>query len=274
MWLSASGEKKKMKKARKVGIIGFGAIGQEVADALLRVPGADYSVVVLMRRPDLPVRFEERLSATYTVADFLAMQPDIIVEAAGQAAVREYGFAITETGIPFVVSSIGAFADEALHSDMIRRISARGGRILLPTGAIGGLDYIRAIAGLPDARVTYVSRKPPAAWRDELHKLGRTPEDVAEEVVLFEGNAMEAAQRYPKNLNVAATLAVAGLGMERTGVTVMIDPAISVNIHEVEVESCAGIARFRFENLPSEKNPKTSMVTALSVISAVRTELE
>lgn len=262
-----------MRKIRKVGIIGFGAIGQEVAGALLAAPGADYSITLLLRRPSLQTRPDGRCVAVYSLADLLASQPDMIVEAAGQPAVRDYGAAIADAGIPFLVSSIGAFSDETLYLDLNRVMAERGGRILLPTGAIGGLDYVRAIARLPDARVTYISRKPPAAWRDELQGMGRAPEDVDEEIVLFEGNAMGAAQRYPRNLNVAATLAVAGLGMERTKVTVLIDPAISANIHEVEVESSAGVARFRFENQPSEQNPKTSMVTALSVISAVRTEL-
>lgn len=262
-----------MRKSKKVGIIGFGAIGQEVTETLLAVPGADYSVTVLMRRPGLPARPDGRLSAVGSLTGLLSPQPDIIVEAAGQAAVREYGHAIADAGMPLVVSSIGAFSDEEFYLDLSRRMVERGGRILLPIGAIGGLDYVRAVAGLPDTSVAYASRKPPIAWLDELQKMGRNPEDVKEAIVLFEGNAMSAAQRYPRNLNVAATLAVAGLGMRRTKVTVLIDPGISTNIHEVEIRSSAGNAHFRFENLPSEKNPKTSMVTALRVISAVRTEL-
>jgi len=263
-----------MKETRHVAIIGFGAIGQEVAAGLLAARAVEYRVSALLRKPERQTGLDRRLSVAGSLAELIRLKPDIFVEAAGQAAVQEHGADIAETGKPFVVASIGTFADEALWQDLSRRAASRGGKIVIPTGAIGGLDYTRAVAELPDAEIRYVSRKPPSAWADELQAMGKAPGDVRDVIVLFEGSARAAAQRYPKNLNVAATLAVAGIGMERTKVVVLVDPAITANMHEIEIRSQAGVARFSFENRPSRQNPKTSMVTALSVISAVRAEFE
>jgi len=108
-----------------------------------------------------------------------------------------------------------------------------------------------------------------SAWRDELTRRGIDANALREPYTLFEGSAAEAALRYPQNLNVAATLALRGVGMEKTRVTVRADPRVAVNTHEIEVRSAAGTATFRFQNEPSADNPKTSALTALSLATEV-----
>ncbi|GAB4069056.1 aspartate dehydrogenase [Ancylobacter sonchi] len=247
-----------------VGLIGFGAIGR----ALVATLGADpaYRLTVL-RRGDgvLPAG----VGAVDTLGALIATRPALVVEAAGQGAVAQYGPTLLEAGISLVVASTGALADDGLLRRLTLAAAASGARLVVPAGAIGGLDYLAAIAGVADARVRYVSRKPPAAWSKELSALGHDPAALASEVVLFEGSAAEAAARYPRNLNAGLTVALA-VGPALSGVSVVADPSVTSNTHEIAVESPAGSAAMRFTNRPSPDNPKTSALTALSLAAAVR----
>ena len=141
------------------------------------------------------------------------------------------------------------------------------------SGAVAGLDYLQALAGRADAEVVYESRKPVAAWRAELPALGIDPETLDASRVLFSGSAREAALRFPKNLNVAATLALAGIGMERTRVEVVVDPQARGNQHTVRVNSPLGDMQIQLVNAPAPTNPKTSWLVAQSVLSTIRRHL-
>ncbi|MCB4770114.1 aspartate dehydrogenase [Ancylobacter sp. Lp-2] len=249
---------------RPIGLIGFGAIGRALAATL----GADpaYRLTVLRRGDGALLA---GVDAVDTLEALIAARPALVVEAAGQGAVAEYGPALLEAGISLVVASTGALADDGLLHRLTLAAATSGARLVVPAGAIGGLDYLAAIAGLPDARVRYISRKPPAAWSEELRALGHDPVSLAAEVVLFEGGAAEAAARYPRNLNAGLTVALA-VGPALAGVSVVADPAVTSNTHEITVESPAGRAAMRFTNRPSPDNPKTSVLTALSLVAAVR----
>jgi aspartate dehydrogenase len=194
--------------------------------------------------------------------------PEMVVECAGQEAVRTLVPLMLSDGVPVLIASVGALADPLIH--MALRSAAQGqARMLLPPGAIGGLDYLDAVAGEADLQVDYMSTKPVTAWRDELRRQGIDPDVLDRPYVLFAGSATQAARLYPQNLNVAATLALHGAGMDATRVTVVADPSIDVNTHEVRIRSAAGVATFRFENKPSIDNPKTSALAALSLASEV-----
>jgi aspartate dehydrogenase len=258
------------KSTRRIGLVGFGAIGKDVAARLLAASNAPH-LTVLTRRPipaTVGVDWVGRLS------DLVQQAPDIVIEAAGHAAVKEYVPALLEDGIPVVLTSVGALADSALEAS-VREAERRGQcRLVLPGGAVGGTDYIRSVAQLPDVTARYCSRKPIAAWRQEIIALGLDPDAAKTEIVLFEGSAREAALLYPQNLNVALTIALAIGGMDALNVRVVADPAVERNSHEIDIESGAGRASFVFENTPSATNPKTSAVTALSIVQAVRERLE
>lgn len=246
-----------------LGLIGYGAIARDIV-AAFSADAVDW--VVLLRVCASP-QLSAKVRAVTRLDQLIDAQPAAVVEAAGQEAVTTCVPALLEAGIPTVVASVGALADAALHSRVSAAGRNGGARLILPAGALGGLDYLRAIAALPDARVRYTSRKPPAAWEAELAALGLTAERDA--VTLFEGTPAEAATAYPKNLNAAFAVALA-VGADKVTVRVIADPRVAGNSHEIEAESAAGTASFHLVNAPSPNNPKTSALTALSLVAALR----
>ncbi len=194
--------------------------------------------------------------------ELLAVEPAAVVEAAGHDAVREHGEAVLAAGADLVCVSVGALADEAL---LARLRAAAGGRarILVPSGAIGALDALRALslAGLDSVEVE--QRKPPAAV------LGRQEAaTLTEPRILFEGTAREAVRRYPRTSNVVAAVALAGVGFERTQARVVADPSATGNEALLRAEGPLGRICFRIENVPTA-SARTSAVTALSVLATL-----
>lgn len=258
---------------RNVLVIGYGAIGKALIAQLDQEEGEGAFRWAIWDRGNGTPRVDAGRPVTRvsSAAEALAFETHLVVECAGHAAVAAIVPGLLAAGLPTLICSVGVLADAAI-ADSLTEAAARGqSRVILPSGAVGGLDYLRAIAHLDGVTVSYVSRKPPAAWQDELLVLGIDPSLLKEPHTLFDGSAEGAARQYPKNLNVAATLALNGIGMARTQVSVVVDPAVSANTHEVRIESPAGVAEFRFANNPAPDNPKTSLLTSLSVASEVRT---
>jgi len=261
---------------RRVLMIGHGAIGRALTKHLDAT--GRYDLAVWLRHASNPQQKQDTHTTTvaaidhcqslYSHREVRGFDPEMVVECAGPEAVRTLVPLMLADGVPVLIASVGAMADPSIHTALTSAARGRA-RILVPSGAIGGLDYLDAVAGEPDLQVDYISIKPVAAWREELRRQGVDPEVLDTPYTLFVGTAAEAARRYPQNLNVAATLALHGTGMEATRVTVLADPSIEVNTHEVRVRSTAGVATFRFENQPSIDNPKTSALTALSLAAEV-----
>lgn len=249
-------------------LIGFGAIGRDIAAGLLA--GNAYQLSVCLRDgsasaaalPAAAVRLDNN-------AALKAVSADLVVEAAGHQAVRDLALPCLKSGIPVLVTSIGALHDAQLYASLVAAAEAGGTRLILPSGALGGLDYVRAARGAPDLRLSYTSTKPPAAWRAELEQLGHVPDDLAGPVTLFEGDAREAAARYPLNLNVAAALALSGQGFEATRVKIVCDTAARGNTHAIDADSAFGSMRLEIINKPSATNPKTSWIVSQSVLAAI-----
>ena len=199
--------------------------------------------------------------------DLIALGPALVAEVAGQAAVAEHGEAVLRGGIDCLVISVGALADPALLARLKAAAQSGHGRILLPAGAIGGLDAIAAmrVAGLTSVR--YRSRKPAAA-RQPRGAGGRSRRAHAADRAL-QGIAGEAALLYPQNANVAAAVALAGLGFDATEVELVADPGAPGNVHEIEAEGAAGRFTIQLQGKPSRTNPKTSALAALSVARAL-----
>jgi len=259
-----------------VGLIGCGGIAQDVVTALRHEdPPGDVQIVGALARPgrsDIARQKFPDIDIVETIEDILAEGPDIIAEVASQQAVAEHGEQVLRNGIDFLVISVGALADPALLDRLETAAEFSNSRMLLPAGAIGGLDAIAAmrVGGLTSVR--YRSRKPPAAWRgspaEKVVDLG----SLAKPAVLYSGTAREAALLYPQNANVAAAVALAGLGFEQTQVELVADPAAPGNVHEIEVEGNAGRFAIQLQGKPSRANPKTSALAALSVVRALRNE--
>lgn len=177
-------------------------------------------------------------------------------------------------GLPVLITSVGALHDEALYHRLVAVAKANGGRILLPSGGLGGLDYVRAARGVAHLSIRYESRKPPAAWRAELVRLGHDPDCLDDSpVTLYRGSARGAASAYPNNLNVAATLALAlalaGAGFEETEVAVVVDPKSTGNTHTIHGTSELGTIRIEIANQPSPDNPKSSWIVSRSLLAAI-----
>ena len=253
----------------RIAIIGHGAIARELVERLHSHPTLKSSLAVVFRaqRLDLP-ELPPGVLALRSMAALLDFKPDLVIEAAGQAAVREYAPSCLAAGLTFMAASVGALADDALRTLLMQSALQGQGRLILPSGAVAGLDYLSAVKRLPSTRVTYESRKPPGAWQDELARRN-LPAVPTAMITLFEGAAGEAAKLFPQNLNVAATLAMAGLGMDNTRVRVVVDPEAKGNEHHIEVKSDAGLMKIELRNKPSPDNPKTSWVVGLSILAAV-----
>lgn len=257
--------------SRTVGIIGFGAIGRDLAARLAR---DGHRVVVLVRprsrsRADLP----PGLIVVDGVDALLGEAPDLVVEAAGQAALAAAAPALLEAGVSVVAASTGALGDAGLFAALEAAARTGESRLVVAAGALGGLDYLAALRGAEGTRVRYTSRKPPAAWRAELAAAGHDPDALQDAVVLFTGAPAEAARLYPRNLNAGLTVALAAARHPVT-VRVVADPAVSLNTHEIEAEGPLGTASLRFANRPAPDNPKTSALTAASLAASVRRLLD
>ena len=201
-----------------------------------------------------------------SLEELLSREPGVVVECASHDAVVQHAEAILRRGVDLILISTGALADAPLHRRLQDAALRAGSRLILAPGAMGGLDALAAarLGGL--SRVCYRGRKPPVAWRgtaaEQLIDLG----NVVSATLFYRGNAREAALSYPKNSNVAATVALAGLGFERTEVELIADPEITGNLHELSFEGSFGRVDLEILGSPSPGNPKTSVLTAYSIL--------
>ena len=209
----------------------------------------------------------EKLSLTYDfevfsdLEGFLNSNIDIVIECANIRAVNEYATQIIQQK-DLVLISIGALAKQSLYEELQTVSKLSGTKVYLPAGAIGGLELVKAaniMGGLH--AVSLISRKPLVALSDG---------SLVDETVLFEGSAKDAIEKFPANANVAITLSLAGLGIEKTQVKIIADPAVGKNNHTIQVQGDFGEATITIENNPSPTNSKTSYLTALSILSTLQ----
>jgi aspartate dehydrogenase len=256
----------------RVLLIGLGGIGRVVLRELPQ-GGSGARIGWLLVRPERRGEAQNDVPAGVRVIGGLdelgADQPDLAAECAGHGAVRAYGPTLLRRGVDLLVISTGALTDTALYRDLLAAAQAGKARILLPAGAIAGIDALAAARRAGLVSVTYTSRKPPRAWKGTAAEAVADLDRIAQPTVLFEGPAGEAARRYPQNANVAATVALAGLGLERTSARLIADPTAPGNIHEVEAEGAFGSFTIRLQGKPLPDNPKTSTLTAYSVLRAI-----
>jgi aspartate dehydrogenase len=256
------------------GLIGYGGIAQDVV-AALRAAGEGDMIVGALCRPGRAAKARAALGGIDVVeslADLMARRPTIVAEVAGQPAVVEHCEAVLRGGTDCLIISVGALAKRPLLARLKDAAQAGGSRILLPAGAIGGIDAVAAmrLAGLTSVR--YRSRKPPAAWRGSPAEKVVDLATLTQRAVLYKGTAGEAALLYPQNANVAAAVALAGLGFDATEVELVADPDAPGNVHEIEAEGAAGRFAIQLQGKPSRSNPKTSALAAMSVARALLNE--
>ena len=248
----------------RVGVLGFGAIGRSVVDSLLGIKEefnligfSDVEQVDDSPIPQLTV--EEMIQAS-----------DIVVEVASHAAVRQYALQIIESGTDLLIVSVGALADKSLEEKLL---AAGPGNLMICTGALGGIDYIQAaklLGGIDEISLT--STKKPSVlsqpWMENFLQEKLAAGD--ERVVVFEGNAREAAEAFPKSSNVSATLALTVGSWDTVKVRVVGDPAAQQTKHKICLSGEVGESVFEVNSLPSAINPATSSVVPYSVVKALK----
>lgn len=247
-----------------IAILGFGAIGRALCSTLT----AYRCQITVLLREGASAQEQPGVRFLNDVNALLASKPSVVVEAAGQDALKSFCPAFLEAGIDVIAASVGVIGEADFKQRAAEASRKSGARLIFPTGAVGGLDYLHVVAQALDLSVVYTSRKPVSAWVAELETLGFDPQTLSEAVVLYQGDALRAAELYPRNLNAGLTIALAA-GVARTAVRVVADPATSFNTHEIEARSSFGEAFMRFSNLPSPDNPKTSAITAASLVTEV-----
>lgn len=247
-----------------LGLIGYGAIGVEITTALARLGESGRLAATLVR----PGR--EAPAAVFDAADLIAARPSVVIEAAGHDAVRQCVPGLLLAGIDCIVSSIGALADPLLAGELMAAERSGGGRLLLPAGAVAGLDGLVAAALAGIDRVTYTSYKPPHAWRGTQAESLIDLDDPTDEQTFFAGSARDAAAGYPKNANVSVAVALASIGLDCTQVRLISSRAVTDPRGLIEAEGRFGHFRFDILALASPDNPKTSALTAYSLLQCAR----
>jgi len=255
---------------KTVAIGGLGATGLPLARALDAGVEGLRLVAVAARDPN---RARATVAGFRSVPRVVALEAlaeaDIVVEAAPAAVFLRIAEPAIAAGRVLVPASVGALL---ARMDLVARARETGARIVVPTGALLGLDAVRAAAEGRVSRVAIETRKPPAGLAGAPYLVERGIEvvGITEPLLVFAGNARDAAAGFPANVNVAAALALAGVGPERTEVTIWADPTLERNTHTIRVEADAARLCMRIENVPSPDNPRTGRLTPLSVLACLR----
>src|SRR5436305_8956477 len=265
----ANGDKPSRPELR-IAVAGLGAIGTRVVEALDRGIDGLVLTAVSVQNPD---KHRSRLASLARPPALLPIEAlvdlaDIVVECAPSKLVRSIVAPFVGCGKTAVVLSAGALLE---HEDLVELARQNGGQIVVPTGALIGLDAVTAAAEGNIQSVRMVTRKPVSGLAGAPYLVENNIDiaDIVEPLKIFEGTARDAAKGFPANLNVAVALSLAGLGADRTILQIWADPTVTRNVHRVEVESDSARFSMSIENIPSE-NPKTGRITALSVIAYLR----
>ena len=254
----------------RVAVVGLGAIGIRVVEAL--DAGIDGLVLAAVSVQN-PAKHRARLARLKNPPAILPIEvlcdvADLVIECAPSKLLKSIVAPFVTSGKTAVVLSVGALLE---HEDLVELAKQHGGQIVVPTGALIGLDAVTAAAVGEIRSVRMVTRKPVRglAGAPYIVENNIDIEQITEPLKIFEGTAREAAKGFPANLNVAVALSLAGIGPDRTRLEIWADPALTRNVHRVEVESNSARFSMSIENIPSE-NPKTGLITALSVIAWLR----
>ncbi len=257
-----------------IGIVGCGSIGRAILraadNAVLHTPvagvtsrsaGPAFEFLASLRQPPRLLELPDLIDRC-----------DLIVEAAGGHIVPDLARRTFEAGKDLMVISVGGLLDDA---DLFELASTKGCRLIIPSGAIAGLDGVKAACAGRVDYVRLVSRKPPAALQNAPFLIENqiSLDGLSQPRLLFTGPAREAVRGFPENLNVSAALSLAGIGPDLTEVSISADPGVERNCHDIEVRGEFGLLTVHIENIPSE-NPKTGRLTALSIIRAINDHVD
>lgn len=256
----------------RVALLGGGTIARLVLER--RPPGIEIVALAGRSPASRGVALAREFGIPYVMdrEALVAARPDVVVEAASHEAVREHLVALLEAGVSVVVLSAGALADDALRAAAEAAAAKSGALFYVPSGGIGGLDALKTacLAGVDEVSIQVA--KPPQAWKGipYVEDLGVDLARLPGAKTLFDGPAREGVPHFPQNVNIAAVLSLAGIGMDRTRLKVVADPALTLNTHTIRVAGAAGRMTVVLENVPAPENPKTSWLACYSVLAALK----
>jgi len=255
----------------KIAQIGFGGIGLSVAEML--ADDEDFDYVAAVARPHRAESIRDRLGDIPLVDSpdgIIAAKPDLLIECASHEALLAYAAPVLSAGIDLIAVSVGALVDQNERLLMIAAAEKGGASLQIPGGAIGGLDVVGAAkqAGLEE--VTYTTRKAPRLWKGSPAEDMVDLDSVTDPVLFFDENAAKGARIFEEKLNVTATLALAGIGFERTRVHLWADHDYPHSTHIIELKAATGTMRIELANTVAPVNEKSSWLTAASIVRAVK----
>lgn len=253
-------------------LIGLGAIGGEVLRHLHDDPDVRISHVLLRSSQRITAELLPMLDGVHIVrrVDEITELPGFALECAGAEAVRQHVIALLLLGVDVALCSIGSLINDEL-AGLVREASRAGGaQAHLISGAVAGIDALSSARILGLESVTLTSRKPPIGWTGTAAEEVCDLNSIQEPIIVFRGCARRAAHLYPKNANVAATVALAGVGLDKTEITLIADPTIGTNTHQIDAHGTFGEMHLLTSNKTLVDNPRTSALAALSAIRAIR----
>jgi aspartate dehydrogenase len=267
---------------KTIGLMGCGTIGTHLAMAVDSGRVANASVTGLFDIVDANARdLKTRLKSTPPVYDnfdrFVDSTADIVIESASQQAVKNFAKRIIESGKDLMVMSVGALADTQFLAELLELTPIKDGqsKIYVPSGAIAGIDAIRSVRHIADS-ISITTKKNPKALAGAPFFTTRNVslDNITKVTEIYEGSAVEAVKLFPANVNVAAVLSLAGIGVEKTMVRILADPEATTNQHEIVATGSFGEIKISVNNVTAPGNPKTSFLAVLSAIECLRSICE
>jgi len=260
----------------RIGLLGGGVIARLFLEQLRAGAIAQAEVVAIAGRGPASrgAALAREFGVPFVVGTeaLVAARPDLVIEAASHEAVREHAEKLLDQRISIMLLSGGALADDALRARLEHAAHANRALLYVPSGGIGGLDALKAACAAGVDEVTIAITKPPAAWKGiaYVERLGIDLDRLDGATTLFEGSAREGVPHFPANVNIAAVLALAGAGFDRTRLKVVADPALRFNTHFIRIKGRTGTIDLRVESVPSPDNPKTALLACYSALAAFR----
>lgn len=263
---------------KTVGLMGCGTIGTHLAMAIDSGSVTNAALTSLFdivdgNAKDLQTRLKSNPQVYHNFDEFIDSTANIIIEAASQQAVKNFGKRIIESGKDLMVMSVGALADTTFLTELLQLTPVKNGhsKIYVPSGAIAGIDAIRSVRHIADS-ITLTTKKSPKALSGAPFFTTRNVslDNMTRVTEIYEGSAAEAVKLFPANVNVAAVLSLAGIGIEKTKVRILADPEATTNQHEIEATGSFGEIKIRVNNVTAPGNPKTSFLAVLSAIECLR----
>lgn len=267
----------------RIAVVGTGAIGRQIVMGVERGDVGDVAIVGLV---DVPERADALAALAASVrgmpmtftdpARVVEARPDVVVEAASPSVIREYAGSWLDAGCDVLVMSVGALVDPGLLARLDAAARTAGRAVLVPSGAIGGLDAVRAarLGGLEQVELRTTKAPRALAGAPGIAAAGIDLDAITVPTVVFNGVARDAVAAFPANLNVVAALSLAGIGPDRTRVVLVADPTETRNVHEIRASGPFGELSLRFANRPSPDNPRTSALAPLAALALLRRRAE